>query len=1694
MPMPTLSNSFSIRNLSPLNFVRCRYTSSVTPAPPPADNASPIRSRARWLATGLGDAAAHYAAARSYLHSADETLLIAIVPVSSPVSKISPSLRRKEPIGTRRALARDADLWIFAARRMENVQADNVLRHVADVFHVSEIGTWRGESDGEGVDDIYSVALVSALHDAVHQAFQTHVCSLSIGSELLYVPSANTVYRLRLAMERVSGEATVGVSLSILAPMPDMRLVEITDLDRSDVQVLISPVGVRARLVPGRRAGEALAAQVVDRWDDAGLGKGEDEEVVVFVSVGNAAGSNSSFPIPMRCLVILKIGGKEDYEEKEGVAYKRKIVAPVDLVSETNGGNRWHSLKRPRSPSTDVEALERAAKFEAIQLPQGIPQTQPVIRIDEDVVPVVNVLPDRTLDAAMLDRAIASVVSAKTPLPVLSHPLAVPVSQLGYIATNVACGGSGTARQDLIGSTGGVAVVSTPAPVSRTGFCVGGTESSVVSLPMNTDAGACGVDDGDGNNGGAGVDVLDSLVGGSEGGGGFDMDEVGVFDDDVTQFFGSAEVTPSLPAASTFVLGKNVSPDALQTVGKLPLSTKNLESVSRGSGVDEHVTAQPDLGPPNTTCMAALRAGARFSLPTVDTTAVWFTMLNETDITRDRPCTPQREEEVLKFIERDVAKRRRVRTRLDPLLSPERKTIKKPCSFSTHDRLQRATVVPARDLYYPKRVMTVFNKVDVLSSALEAPDSYSSTVDEGASLESSADEAIEVNDSQAMMAVVIGKEIAEEDVQVPVLLSDSVSHGDFFLQRAQYAASSVAVDCAGACFVILSAEVNCESYVSSPWIFGVSLVAKVPSFFDSRDISFGGAGTTSSGMRSSNVLGKAYRCDSLEALMEKDDKALECLFQMQIIGAPEIQLLPLTGVPLRVDKPADIPSYYSKAGGSGISDGSVVVDALTALGLSAGHPALVRRALQGFSSVVQNGCVLERESEDDGMDTGEDGETKHIKYLSISGPLPVSDVPPKEIPRVCVGFRGDWVETGSGILPLWEKSGLEPYACPKSVQFAVLAPNELADDVRFFFRDVSAGYEECSLGRHSPMPFDSLSLITNSVPVPLSELDSRADPDKVTSAESRMVQQYHLAAAGLATKFTSVSHDSRKSDAIGPNFVIYVVSPFPRHRRAAIAALFHAVTPLVTCIPNTAVSSGLSPPLPPGLISSPWRLASSAQPFDHAAQPAPHSQPSQLGMGSSNSLANSALLAQSVSGVAIGLTVRMLPREAVERYPLDLATHSYPTRVLLRSQLVKSVAFAVYGSLRSRRLRRTMYDSESLGGAPSSESSELLSPMTPDIATTGSPSNANVSAAMPLPPSPRIAGERSATGDFLNPDRNLSTFLYDPAFVLAGVGERTSQAGLSRIAALHLCYTLLEEQSKCIFAWTDSRGETLDVGVMVMPGQAPGLRFSKLFESMWKQGHQWWVPYVNHTCVTIAKVGSAMSISEKEEWQSVVRRFIASSNARAEFAGDRIETRLRFPNVRGDRSGDSVSEPEGVDIMQDAATPATPAAMPAVLASASTGFVPASVSGNDGAEFAADTSFSTLRSVTILSVVESSIPDLVASEARRDFVFLAGSAGGCEAKAVMIVDVAPGKNARQLELSMLAHFGVCRSESETVCGWDGRDAASILRHICSNFDGLRTASSPPCWPRQLWLSSYPIHVDAVWKLRRLLSSFSFGAG
>uniref|UniRef100_A0AAR5PM40 Mediator of RNA polymerase II transcription subunit 13 n=1 Tax=Dendroctonus ponderosae TaxID=77166 RepID=A0AAR5PM40_DENPD len=78
---------------------------------------------------------------------------------------------------------------------------------------------------------------------------------------------------------------------------------------------------------------------------------------------------------------------------------------------------------------------------------------------------------------------------------------------------------------------------------------------------------------------------------------------------------------------------------------------------------------------------------------------------------------------------------------------------------------------------------------------------------------------------------------------------------------------------------------------------------------------------------------------------------------------------------------------------------------------------------------------------------------------------------PQPIPSVIVGHDKDWLCLSPYALQQWESLMLEPYSYSRDVAYVVVAPDNEAilPRVKTFFKELSASYEICKLGRHSPI-------------------------------------------------------------------------------------------------------------------------------------------------------------------------------------------------------------------------------------------------------------------------------------------------------------------------------------------------------------------------------------------------------------------------------------------------------------------------------------------------------------------------------------------------------------------------------------------------------------------------------------------------
>ncbi|XP_066998213.1 mediator of RNA polymerase II transcription subunit 13 isoform X2 [Anabrus simplex] len=78
---------------------------------------------------------------------------------------------------------------------------------------------------------------------------------------------------------------------------------------------------------------------------------------------------------------------------------------------------------------------------------------------------------------------------------------------------------------------------------------------------------------------------------------------------------------------------------------------------------------------------------------------------------------------------------------------------------------------------------------------------------------------------------------------------------------------------------------------------------------------------------------------------------------------------------------------------------------------------------------------------------------------------------PQPIPSLMVGYEKDWLSLSPYAIQYWEKLLLEPYSYARDVAYIVVAPDNeyILHRVRTFFKELSAAYEVCRLGRHCPI-------------------------------------------------------------------------------------------------------------------------------------------------------------------------------------------------------------------------------------------------------------------------------------------------------------------------------------------------------------------------------------------------------------------------------------------------------------------------------------------------------------------------------------------------------------------------------------------------------------------------------------------------
>lgn len=126
---------------------------------------------------------------------------------------------------------------------------------------------------------------------------------------------------------------------------------------------------------------------------------------------------------------------------------------------------------------------------------------------------------------------------------------------------------------------------------------------------------------------------------------------------------------------------------------------------------------------------------------------------------------------------------------------------------------------------------------------------------------------------------------------------------------------------------------------------------------------------------------------------------------------------------------------------------------------------LMRRLRPLLQDAIQKRCCGAR------MWDGVSGPLTWRQFHRLAGRGNEDLCEPQPVPPVLVGHERDWLALSPYALRHWERLGLEPYSYARDVAYVVLAPAEtaLTRPLLTFFRELSAAYETCRLGRHAPL-------------------------------------------------------------------------------------------------------------------------------------------------------------------------------------------------------------------------------------------------------------------------------------------------------------------------------------------------------------------------------------------------------------------------------------------------------------------------------------------------------------------------------------------------------------------------------------------------------------------------------------------------
>lgn len=1666
-PAVTVS-ALALNNLKQLPYYQLRLS-------PTPSTTSPVAIRAKFLEHGVGSHTAFHAAALAELADSVPAVLAVSVPHSHPPLPASKNTRRPP---SNSLSPSPPSLWIFAPFQVLNAARDLLTPD----FTVVNGSKWTNSSSAS-----VTRALTMALDRAIASAMQSEN-ALRVGNHILHPQSS-----LACTFNITQGHGPdPNILIHVTARHLPVRYIDDDDCvaalgaPQIPLSVFTTPLGLKGSLASRPCAGDALSVSVIRRWREAGLLPKEiADTTVVFLKLDDGL----EVPFPRACVLTTEMKQSRDPTitpkcpsdqlDANDVSSKKHIKPNVSL---------WQSRKRPRSPISTSEENEVLG----VSKDKHAPETPPSVVEDN--------ISNNAPTAASISEALQLAESDENDSAVhLHHPLIEPIPPHSFHDAPVRDTAVERPDQPLLDissiarrSASFVNEKTMPGsvkatPIQSPGIFSAGFKNDALLADQGhhgLDAFYLGTADGSHHESVSGIDSS----------AGIDINDIAAFDEDVSVFFRDhtdsryslfasddpprtpaflhTESLPKREASENDVLGLHQS--NAKVTG--PEGRMDVDSMAQYA-VDNEQKKEDEQDAPQTlkieqgtatiidSALASLKQAVPNTKAAKEVVKSQLSSLYEDDVLRRRTANLKASRTIAKRKPRSFAESRQIfvtksalkssRVETQRILSTLRASKIKDAPKQLLPSFEPCVSGDIYGHYVPRRILKRyinlrrkglrFQTTSLLNDGYDSDSSSSETGDDNSI--KTAELAARSKANSSGKSENIGLSLSS----LPEIKTGLSSRGPANAKpelSTEYDPSkivdSVAVDCASVCMVLAAERANnCSTTMFSSessssavggdgeGSLGISRESESKTLNSSAPLNNFRSAASNLYPRSS-VAGSLTGSPS-NRFSKKDREffSLLSLLEMQAFGHHELEMFN-EGTQSKAREVVDSNS----------------VDALSLTKNSQSEKvsqATMRRLLLGLTRTLEMSDTFKA-----WVEAFRDSDTNG-PVPSVQGPLSVNAflgraaiIFPLSPAYVCVGYDKDWIETDGAALPLWEKAGLEPYSGPKNVEYVALGPKELEEDVKVFLKDISSVYEECSFGKHAAIP-DSMTLISSSIPR-VGASNKGSSEGALHESDKAMAEQYHMAINSLPSKLLAFAKEKRKSLSGTPtNIVVYVISPFDKSMSAANAVLLQVVAPLFNNVTGM-VSSFPGLGAPSSLPAAPWR----------------------------NSAASKSV---------ISLTVRMIPREVVDRRFVGQADVDYLFGRPLRPQLIKAVCFAVFSSIRYKRIRPTSLDGE-VGTALARGAilpDDLMSPMTPEVmgdAVTG-PYGTPVS---PIAVSNEEGNNYSMSmagnaGGHIDQSWALSpSYLHEGAVVLAGVGRHIGQTSERANMVIHLGYCYCENWSRYVFAWTDHRGELLDSATV--PVAKPIISHSrrKAFWGMWTRGQRWRLSYVEDVHATICKLG-VMSAEELEDWEWVMNKVVCSSYGGSESkTADGREKRVvrRFPPLQISKSGEDI-----LDAYSDVPTPATPGMMQ------SNG-----VSNGKGSSM--ETRLSGVNSVSILSLSEADTHMLMEKAVdgedvdRRDFAIISDISMSKEntiksqTNIILARFIDDGIGA--VEVNILRHYGIGGDGQDMVddrCVWDSYGIEDIAKAIAVNFHELRYIASAPCWPVKRWLTKLPLHLEAV---------------